>query len=305
MVEIKLLIDAQNNLGEGPLWDVAEQKLYWIDSLDRWIYCCDADGRNVKKWAVPQDIGSMALREKGGAILALRNGFHAFDFATGIASLIVDPEPGLDRNRLNDGKVDRRGRFVAGSMDSREAEPLGALYRLDPDLTCHVLDRGIIASNAPCWSPDGRILYFADTLKRTISAYDYDLAAGAVSNKRLFASTAHDPGLPDGGTVDADGYVWSAQIVAGRLVRYAPDGKVDRIVEFPAAMLTSVMFGGSNLDILFVTTMGKLSVDSLEYLKRNPVPAGKSVMPGSPGVGGLFAAYGLGVKGLPEPRFVG
>jgi L-arabinonolactonase len=305
MVEIKLLVDAQNNLGEGPLWDVAEQQLYWIDSLDRWIYRCDADGKNIKKWSVPHDIGSMALREKGGAALALRNGFHTFDFNTGNANLIVDPEPGQDRNRLNDGKVDKQGRFVAGSMDSLEAEPLGSLYRLDPDLSCHVLDRGIICSNAPCWSPDGRTLYFADSLKRTISAYDYDPATGAASNKRLFASTVGDPGAPDGGTVDAEGYVWSAQIISGRLVRYAPNGKVDRIVEFPVATLTSAMFGGPNLDILFVTTMGKLSVGGLEFIKTNPVPAGKSVLPSDPGVGALYAVYGLGVKGLPEPRFAG
>jgi sugar lactone lactonase YvrE len=305
MVEIKLLVDAGNNLGEGPLWDTAEQKLYWLDSLDRWIYRCDADGRNLRKWPVPQDVGSMALREKGGAVLALRNGFHSFDFDTGAAALIVDPEPGMDSNRLNDGKVDKRGRFIAGSMDTREAEPSGSLYRLDTDRTCHVLDHGIIVSNAPCWSPDGRTLYFADSIKRTIFAYDYDLDTGAAGNKRLFASTAADPGAPDGGTVDAEGYVWSAQIIAGRIVRYAPDGRVDRIVEFPVATLTSVMFGGPDLDILFVTTMGKLSVGGLEFIKHNPVPAGKQVLPGSPGVGALFAVYGLGVKGVPEPRFAG
>jgi sugar lactone lactonase YvrE len=305
LVEIQILVDRENNLGEGPLWDVAEQRLYWIDSLDRWIYRCDVDGRNVQRWAVPQDIGSMALRERGGAILSLRNGFHSFDFATGEATLIVDPEPGQERNRLNDGKVDKQGRFVAGSMDTLESEGLGSLYRLDPDHSCHTLDSGIIVSNAPCFSPDGRTLYFADSIRRAISAYDYDPATGAVSNKRPFASTAADPGAPDGGTVDAEGYVWNAQIIAGRLVRYAPDGRVDRIVEFPVATLTSAMFGGPNLDILFVTTMGKLSVGGLEFIKKNPAPAGKSVLPGSPGCGALFAVYGLGVKGLPEPRFAG
>ena len=305
MPEIKLIVDAQNNLGEGPLWDVAEQKLYWIDSLDRWIYRCDADGRSMQKWPVPNDIGSMALREKGGAVLALRNGFHTFDFATGVASLIVDPESDLKGTRLNDGKVDKQGRFLAGSMDTAEVEPLGSLYRLDRDRSCHVLDRGIIVSNAPCFSPDGRTLYFADSIKRSIFAYDYDTVTGAVANKRLFASTAGDPGAPDGGTVDAEGYIWNAQIVGGRLVRYAPDGKVDRVVEFPVATLTSAMFGGPNLDILFVTTMGKLSVGGLEFVKNNPVPEGKSVLPGSPGTGALFAVYGLGVKGLPEPRFAG
>jgi L-arabinonolactonase len=305
LVDIRLLIDGQNNLGEGPLWDVAEQKLYWIDSLDRWIFRIDADGRNLEKWPVPGDIGSMALRANGGAVLALHNGFHTFDFKSGEATLIHDPEPGMDDNRINDGKVDRRGRFLAGSMHRPESEGLGSLYRLDPDLTCHKLDDGIMVSNAPAFSPDGRTLYFADSPRRVIYAYDYDLDSGMASNKRVFASTEQDPGAPDGGTVDSEGYVWSAQIISGRIVRYAPDGKVDRIVEFPAALLTSVMFGGPNLDILYVTTMGKFSPGVADFLRKNPVPAGKSVWPGEYGVGALFAVHGLGVKGIAEPRFAG
>jgi L-arabinonolactonase len=305
MVDIKMLIDGHNNLGEGPLWDVREQKLYWIDSLDRWIFRIDADGKNLDKWAVPNDIGSMALREGGGAVLALRNGFHAFDFATGKATLIHDPEPGMDDNRLNDGKVDRRGRFLAGSMHCPETEGAGSLYRLDADLSCHKLDSGIICSNAPAFSPDGRTLYFADSPRRVIHAYDYDLDRGTVSNKRIFVSTEQDPGAPDGGTVDSEGYFWSAQIISGRIVRYAPDGKVDRIIEFPAALLTSVMFGGPDLDILYVTTMGKFSPGVADFLREHPVPAGKVVWPDEPGVGALFAVYGLGVRGIAEPRFAG
>jgi sugar lactone lactonase YvrE len=305
VVDIRLLIDGQNNLGEGPLWDSAEQKLYWIDSLDRWIFRIDADGRNLEKWPVPGDIGSMTLRAKGGAVLALHNGFHTFDFKSGEATLIHDPEPGMDHNRINDGKVDRRGRFLAGSMHRPESEGLGSLYRLDPDLSCHKLDDGIMVSNAPAFSPDGRTLYFADSPRRVIYAYDYDLDQGTASNKRVFASTEQDQGAPDGGTVDSEGYVWSAQIISGRIVRYAPDGRVDRIVEFPAALLTSVMFGGPNLDILYVTTMGKFSPGVADFLRKNPVPAGKSVWPGEYGVGALFAVHGLGVTGIAEPRFAG
>jgi L-arabinonolactonase len=305
MVDIRLLINGHNNLGEGPLWDVAEQKLYWIDSLGRSIFRIDAEGGGLKQWAVPGDIGSMALRERGGAILSLHNGFHSFDFETGKATLIHDPEPGLDQNRINDGKVDRRGRFVAGSMHRPESEGAGSLYVLDTDLSVRRLDDGIICSNAPAFSPDGRTLYFADSVRRLIYAYDYDLDRGAVSNKRLFVSTEQDPGAPDGGTVDADGCVWSAQILAGRIVRYTPAGKVDRIVEFPVATLTSVMFGGPNLDILYVTTMGELSPGVEAFIAKNPPPAGKAIGPGKPGVGALFAVHGLGVKGLAEPRFAG
>jgi len=245
------------------------------------------------------------LREGGGAILSLHNGFHAFDFETGRATLIHDPEPGKAETRLNDGKVDRRGRFVAGSMARAETAGLGSLYCLDTDLSCHVLDTGIICSNAPAFSPDGRTLYFADSVRREIYAYDYDLQRGTVSNKRLFVTTVNDPGAPDGGTVDAEGYVWSAQILAGRIVRYAPDGRVDRIVEFPVATLTSVMFGGPDLDILYVTTMGEPSPGVLAFVEKNPIPSGKAIGMGQPGVGALFAVHGLGIKGIAEPRFAG
>jgi L-arabinonolactonase len=305
VVKIEMIVDAKNNLGEGPLWDVAEQKLYWIDSLDRFIHRCDADGKNRKSWSLPADIGSMALCRDGGAVLALSNGFHAFDFETGDATLIVDPELNSARTRLNDGKVDQRGRFIAGSMDRKETEPLGTLYQLGGDRQVRVLDKEIVVSNAPCWAPDGRIFYFADSIRGEIYAYDYDVETGLASNRRLFASTKDDPGAPDGGTVDSEGYVWNAQIVGGRIVRYRPDGRVDRTIEFPVATLTSLMFGGPNLDILYVTTMGKPSVGVVDYVKAHPIPPRKSINVGDPGPGGLFAVYGLGVKGVPEPRYVG
>jgi L-arabinonolactonase len=305
VVKIEMIVDARNNLGEGPLWDVAQQRLYWVDSLDRFVHCCDFEGKNRQSWPLPADIGSMALRKDGGAILALANGFHTFDFLTGEAKLIADPENNNARTRLNDGKVDQRGRFVAGSMDRMETASLGSVYQLGADGKVRVLDDGIVVSNAPCWAPDGRTFYFADSIRGEIYAYDYDLDSGSASNRRLFASTKDDPGAPDGGTVDAEGYVWNAQIVGGRIIRYRPDGGVDRVVEFPVATLTSLMFGGPNLDILYVTTMGKPSVGVVDYVKAHPIPPGKSINPGDPGLGGLFAVRGLGVKGVPEPRYAG
>ena len=136
----------------------------------------------------------MALRENGGAVLSLSNGFHFFDFETGEATLVADLESGSPRIRLNDGKVDRRGRFVAGSMDRQELEPLGSVYQLSADRKVSILDRNIVVSNAPCWSPDGRTFYFADLIRGEIYAYDYDLETGSASRRRLFASTADDPG---------------------------------------------------------------------------------------------------------------
>ena len=291
-MRIEVLVDVKTVLGEGPLWDVEEERLYWVDSLGCNVFRATADGREVRAWDVPAPIGSMALRRKGGAVVSLQSGFHFLDFKTGDCELIVDPEPDTPKTRLNDGKVDKRGRFVCGSMDTMEEGPNGALYRLDPDLKLTKLDDGIIVSNGPCWSPDGRILYFADTWTGEIWAYDYDLDTGSVSNRRTFTKVdTSRGGAADGSTVDAEGFLWNALVYDGRLVRYAPDGSVDRIIEMPVKKVTSVMFGGPNLDILYVTSMAK------PPLPRFP---GDGVQRGS-----LFAIHDLGIRGVPEPRFAG
>ena len=291
-MQIDVLIDVKTTLGEGPVWDVQEQRLYWIDSFGCRVFRCTADGREVRAWDVPEKIGSMALRRGGGAVVSLASGFHFLDFKTGDVELIVDPEPDKPHNRLNDGKVDARGRFVAGSMDTQEAGPNGALYRLDPDLSLHQLDTGIIVSNGPCWSPDGTTFYFSDTWSGEIWAYDYDLETGIPSNRRTFTKAGITPTVAtDGSTVDAEGFLWNAQCYEGKLCRYAPDGTLDRVIEMPVKKVTSVNFGGPDLDILFVTSMAK------PPLPRFP---GDGVLRGS-----LFAIRGLGIKGLPEPRFGG
>ncbi|RYB05320.1 SMP-30/gluconolactonase/LRE family protein [Lichenibacterium ramalinae] len=291
-MRIEVLVDVKTTLGEGPLWDVEEQRLYWIDSFDGRVFRATADGREVRAWDVPQKIGSMCLRRDGGAIVSLQRGFHTLDFKTGVVAPLYDPEPGLPQNRLNDGKVDRQGRFVAGSMDTMEEGPSGALYRVDPDLSVHTLDRNIICSNGPCWSPDGATFYFADTWSGEIWAYDYDVGTGAVSNRRTFARVDRSRGgAADGATVDAEGFLWNALVYDGRLVRYAPDGTVDRIIAMPVKKVTSVMFGGPDLDVLYVTSMAK------PPLPRFPDDG--------PLRGSLFAIHDLGVRGLPEMRFAG
>jgi L-arabinonolactonase len=291
-VRIEVLVDVKTILGEGPLWDVEEQRLYWIDSFGMNIFRATPDGREIRAWDVPQKIGSMALRKLGGAVVSLARGFHFLDLRTGNVELIIDPEPGRTNNRLNDGKVDRRGRFIAGSMDTMEEGPNGALYRLDPDLSLHKLDDKIIVSNGPCWSPDSKTFYFADTWSGEIWQYDYDLATGSVANRRTFAKVDRSRGgAADGSTVDAEGCLWNALVYDGRLVRYLPDGSVDRIIEMPVKKVTSVMFGGPALDILYVTSMAK------PPLPRFP---GDGVQRGS-----LFAIYDLGIRGVPEPRFAG
>lgn len=290
-MRIEVLIDVKTTLGEGPLWDAEQERLYWIDSFDGRVFRSTVDGREVRAWDVPQKIGSMALRKDGqGAIVSLQRGFHALDFRSGEVTPIHDPEPDQPSNRLNDGKVDKRGRFVAGSMDTQEEGANGALYSLSTDFKVTKLDTGIVCSNGPCWSPDGRTFYFQDTWSGEIWAYDYDLETGAATNRRVFAKVdTSKGGAADGSTVDAEGFLWNALVYDGRLVRYAPDGSVDRIIDMPVKKVTSVMFGGQNLDILFVTSMAK------PPLPRFP---GDGVLRGS-----LFAIHDLGIRGLPEMRF--
>ena len=290
-MNIEILLDVKTTLGEGPVWDVDQQRLYFIDSMDGRVFRCDAEGRDLRAWDVPGKIGSMALRKDGGgAIVSLDSGFWLLDFATGDCELMHDPEPGMDGNRINDGKCDRRGRFFAGSMDTMEEGANGALYRVDPDMSVTQVDTGIICSNGPCFSPDDKTFYFTDTWTGEIWAYDYDIETGAISNRRTFAKVdTSNGGAADGATVDADGYYWTALVYDGRLLRYAPDGTLDRDIEMPVKKVTSVQFGGPDLDILYVTSMAK------PPLPRFP---GDGVQRGS-----LFAISGLGVRGVPEPRF--
>ncbi len=290
-MNIERIGEARYELGESPIWDPVDGVLYFVDSPAHAIFRYDPRSGDIRRWEVAGGyLGSLALRAGGGAVLAMDDGFHAFDFETGAATAITEPEAGRDDLCFNDGKVDRQGRFIAGSMHTAVSEPVGALYRLDTDLTCTRLDGGYICSNGPCWSPDGKTLYVSDSNAEAIFAYDYDTATGAATKRRTFHSTAGSGGFPDGGTVDAEGHVWSAQFSAGNIRRIAPDGALERVVELPVQWVASMTFGGDNHDVLYVTTIG-----GEDQGERDP----------SPEAGGLFAIHDLGFAGLPEPRFAG
>jgi sugar lactone lactonase YvrE len=261
-----------------------------------WRY--DPRSGEVAHWPLSLDVGAMALRARGGAVLAASDGFYLFDFDSGSLEQVHAIDTHGGRVRLNDGKCDRRGRFFAGGMDDQEELGVCSLYRLDPDLTVTEVDHGIICSNGPCWSPDDRTFYFADSFRQELYRYDYDIDSGTLSNKRVFASTRQDPGLADGSTVDAEGCVWNAQVISGHLVRYTPDGKVERRIGMPVRNITSVMFGGENLDEIYVTSMGRVI---------HPKTHDHFVVENRPqfGAGSLFRIRGLGIRGLPEPKFAG
>ena len=300
MTDIQLLVDCKNHLGEGPVWDVGNDRLYWVNSTGCEIWSCRADGSEVRTWYVPTYIGSMALRENGGAVLALADGFSFYDFDSQQVIPVANPLSDKPEYRFNDGKADRAGRFFAGCMGydfephdvniPRKPADDGPVYRLDPDHSVHRVDDGIICANGPCWSPDNKTFYIGCSEQKLIWAHDYDVESGRLSNKRVHISDQAFARTVDGATVDSEGYLWSAKVLGGRVIRYAPDGAIDRVVEAPVRNVTSVMFGGPKLDILYLTSMAK------------PV---RGVANTQPGAGGLFAIRGLGVTGLPEPRFAG
>ena len=302
-MKIECILECENHLGEGPVWDVEEGRLYWVDGTGRRvgkpaIWRMDPKTGKVENWILEKDIGALALRKNGGAVMALADGFYFFDFDTGKEELIVEIEADQPRSRLNDGKCDRRGRFFAGGMDDKEELGICGMWRLDPDLSVTRVEEGIICTNGPCWSPDDKTFYLADTFQGEFWAYDYDIETGNVSNRRVFATYHDDAGLADGSTVDEEGCMWNAQVIGGDLVRYAPDGSVDRRIGMPVKNITSVNFGGDNLDVLYVTSMARVKHPAVHDMFAQEVKPQFLA-------GGLFAVTGLGIRGLPEPRFDG
>lgn len=276
--------------GEGPLWDPDEQALYFIDNTGQKVHRYDPATGETRSWDTPSVITALALREGGGAVVTLRSGIHTFNFDTGVLEALMplaDPPPYV----FNDGKVDRRGRFMIGASTANFANPTpdGGLYRLDPNHSLTMLDKGIHFSNSPCWSPDDKTFYFSDSFRRATYAYDYDIETGAVANKRMFVDTSDLGGLPDGATVDRDGFVWIAVYGSGNIVAFGPDGQLEWSVEMPVRLVSSVMFGGPGLDQLYVTT----------------IEHGALGEPVEEGAGYLYVVEGLGARGVPEPRYAG
>jgi len=276
-------------LGEGPVWDVQEQALYWVNIRGCAVRRFDWRTRRVDTWTLPEVVGSLAVRGGGGLLLALKSSLSYFDPAGGALQWVSAPEGEWPQMRFNDGKCDRQGRFWTGTMNDSTREPEGTLYRLDPARGCVAMQTGICIPNSLCWSPDGSVMYFADSPMRTIFAYPFDTATGELGERREFV-TVEPPAIPDGATVDAEGFVWSAHYDGWRVVRFAPDGRIDRVIELPVQRPTSVQFGGPDLDLLFVTTaMQKLSA---EELAQQPLA-------------GALLALEPGVRGVPEARYPG
>ncbi|WP_425052099.1 SMP-30/gluconolactonase/LRE family protein [Psychromarinibacter sp. S121] len=289
-MQVECVLPSRSQLGEGAVWDDRGQALWWVDIKAGLIHRTEESGANIT-FDFGEPVGCFAIREQGGMVVAAKSGFWLFDPDTGERSELTDPEADLPGNRFNDGTTDMQGRFWAGTMkdDGGPPAPQGAFYRMDPDFSVTKWKDGIFTTNGLAFSPDGRTMYFSDSNPdvRTIWAADYDTDTGSPGEPRVFFDTRVVPGRPDGGTVDADGCYWQAGVGGWQLYRITPDGTVDMTIDMPVERPTKPMWGGANLDILYVTSIG--AADD----------------PKQPEAGSLFAVTGTGCQGVPQARFPG
>jgi xylono-1,5-lactonase len=284
--EPSCIVDCKALLGEGPIWIEAEQALYWLDIKGCRIFRL-GEGDEVESWKTPFRIGSLAPRHSGGFIAGTEKGIAAVAPREGRFEILLDPEAERPGNRFNDGKVDRQGRFWAGSMDDAEEQASGALYRIDPNLGWERVDDAYKVTNGPAFSPNGRTMYHNDSARQLVYAFDLG-SGGHLSNRRTFAKFEAGEGYPDGMTVDAEGCLWIAFWDGWCIRRLSPRGERLQRIDMPVQRPTSCAFGGASLESLYVTSA------------RAGIP--DKALGSQPHAGGLFR-LSTDVPGVPEEPF--
>ena len=285
-----LAVDARSDLGEGPLWSAREQAIYWIDCSNRSISRHFPASGKTDRFALSGLPGSFAFRSTRGLIVAFRNRLALVDLDQGTEVAIASPCVNFAKERFNDGKCDSRHRFFVGTMEKDRASPGGGLFRVDADLTVTKLADDITLSNGLAWSPDEKIMYHCESRPGLIYAYDYDANTGTVAQRRVLIDTSASGFHPDGCARDVEGCLWVALPGSGKIARISPAGVLLATLEVPTPRVTSVAFGGENLDQLYITSM------------RYNLP--ESVLAANPAAGGVFVAE-PGVRGMAEPLFGG
>ena len=283
-MEPEVIADYANIVGEGPTWNRLDSKLYWIDIFAGRIFRYDPATAEHGEFYQGPMLGGFTLQEDGSLLLFMEKGAVGV-LRDGKLSYMIDELPGEQDNRFNDIIADPAGRVFCGTMPldgSRVADHLGSLYRLDTDGSTTKLLDGIGVSNGLGFTPDRKQMYYTDSVEHSIYLFDYDIETGSISNRRVFVATPDEPGVPDGMTVDAEGYVWSARAGGSVVNRYTPEGVEERTIRFPVKIISSVAFGGADLTDIYVTTIGGDKKD-----KEGPL------------AGALFRLQ-LGIKGLPE-----
>lgn len=254
MVAVDVALDRPCILGESPFWDAAEGALWWVDIRAPAILAWTPATGECRSWTMLALVGSIVPRRAGGLLVGLQSGFHFFDPRTQALETIAAPETQLSRNRPNDARCDRAGRYWCGTMEDYGENARGTLYRMDADRRLEAIDGPFFVPNSICFTPDGTRMFFTDTRRGDILVYDYDTATGTRANPRVLLAAGAAPGRPDGSTVDAEGCLWNARYGGGCVIRVTPDGRLDRIVEVPVSQPTSCSFGGARRDVLYVTT---------------------------------------------------
>ncbi|MDQ0298033.1 sugar lactone lactonase YvrE [Salibacterium salarium] len=287
--EASLVVDEKALLGEGPSWDDRKNVLYWVDIMGENIHCYHPESQKNQTIAVGQHPGAVVVHQSNELIAAMQHGFYFVDFEQGTWKAIVDPEENIPNNRFNDGKCDPAGRFWAGTMAYDKQRDQAFLYCLESDYTLSMKLDNIGISNGLAWDLDKNTMYYIDTPTRQVSAFDYDLTSGAISNRRTIITFSEDAGSPDGMTIDSEGMIWIAHYRGWKVSRWNPDnGECIDEIKVPASQVTSCVFGGADLKTLYITTArNNLSVEALQR---------------EPHAGGLFA-IDLDIKGTPSDRF--
>lgn len=296
MADVACVLQAGAATGETPVWCAERRRLFWVDVQEPALHAFDPETGRDERWEMPAWIGSHALEERG-AVVALRSGLHRLDLETGALAFLAPPPCDPRRFFLNDAKCDPAGRFLVGAMyqllepgDRQPDAPRGTpLWRYDGRGGWAGLTEPVQTSNGLAWSPDGRTMYHSDTAQHAIWAYDYDPADGAATGKRVFARVEEggEDGGPDGAAVDSEGFYWCAVFGGGCLLRFDPQGRLERRVAMPVRYPTMPAFGGADLGTVFVTSSSRLL--SAEERRQRPDE------------GGLFA-FSAPAPGSPSPR---
>ena len=284
MSHIRLIADCRCVLGEGILWDPSRQRLFWFDLARQQMLSCAEDGENAQTIALCKRISAAALAQGGHFAVAVDCGFGFYHPDKNIFSQVRGVEP--DSNITNDGRCDPHGAFWFGTMEKNEQLPNGAIYRASRNGVKKVF-ADVTIPNAIAFSPDGKVMYWSDSPRRIIWRFDL-MSDGEVQNRRIFVSLEGSPQVPDGATVDADGFLWNAEWDGGRVVRYDPNGKIDKVVHLPVSRPTCPVFGGDNLSVIYVSSAREGLSES--ELKKQPQ------------AGGVFA-FDAPVAALPPPVF--
>jgi sugar lactone lactonase YvrE len=280
-VQVDVAVHVRAQHGEGPIWDAATARLWWVDITAQRVHCTDPASAADCSWQTDGQPGGVVLDRVGDPIVAMPAGLACLDRDTGILDLQVPIEADRRENRANDAKVDSRGRVWVGSMAFDKRPGNATLHRVDGDRVTRVVD-GLTISNGPAFDPRNGRLYLADTALMIVDVFDYDADSGSIGGRRRFLDLTDAQVWPDGMTVDDDGMLWVALGRAGAVHRYRPDGRLDGVVEVPTSNPTSVTFGGADGGDLFVTT----SWFDLEAAERTQQELAGAVLRCRPGVTG-------------------